>query len=660
MLSEWRRRLRRGVLIGALLAGSAAAGPAAAGVAAPAAPTFTVNSLGDAVAVAPLASGPCETVTGNHTCTLRAAIMKANHYAGGGATIILAAGIYVLAIARAGLDDETNGDLNLTQAATLLGAGAATTIIDGNQIDRVLSVGLHVTVTLSDLTLRNGLAPSNAGGILSNGNLTLNRVVVSGNRSPDGSSGGALVSLEGALTLNNSLVADNITGGSGGGIYNATDGVATVNNSVVSGNLTASGGYGAGIANSGRLTLNNSLVSGNQTTPQNGNPSAGFGGGIANFSGVLTMTNSTVSNNSAYAGGGGLWNAGVTNSYFSTIAGNLADSRATLAGTGGGIDNQGSVNLKGSLLGQNYTGSISNDGHGTISSLDYNLIETTTGLTLTGQTANNVTGSDPQIDSARDNGGPTPTRALLEGSPAIDAVPTNQCLDPFGAPLHVDQRGQPRPLSGACDIGAFEGSAPTFGYWRNLVLNGDAEGAAGSPSGAFVGVPIWLSKGTLLTTVPYNAPGGFPSVPTDTVPANHGDNFFAGGIGPGSGAQQVIDLSGLGVSIDEGAVTYEFSADLGGLASQGDYAVTEADFYDGTGPTLVGVEVLGPVTAADRGNQTSLLHRAASNPVPVGTRSVVVYVNMTRTAFTYNDAYADNIALVLLPRASLFLPLTRR
>ena len=52
--------------------------------AAPAAPTFIVNSPADVIASAPLDNGVCETAPGNGVCTLRAAIMKANHYPGGG------------------------------------------------------------------------------------------------------------------------------------------------------------------------------------------------------------------------------------------------------------------------------------------------------------------------------------------------------------------------------------------------------------------------------------------------------------------------------------------------------------------------------------------------------------------------------------------------
>jgi len=59
--------------------------------AAPNAPTFTVNSMDDVVAAAPLNDGICATAYNsgvpNGVCTLRAAIMKTNHYPGGGVTI---------------------------------------------------------------------------------------------------------------------------------------------------------------------------------------------------------------------------------------------------------------------------------------------------------------------------------------------------------------------------------------------------------------------------------------------------------------------------------------------------------------------------------------------------------------------------------------------
>jgi len=49
-----------------------------------------------------------------------------------------------------------------------------------------------------------------------------------------------------------------------------------------------------------------------------------------------------------------------------------------------------------------------------------------------------------------DNGGPTMTHALLQGSVAIDTIPGAMCE------VDEDQRGEPRPAGGMCDVGAFE------------------------------------------------------------------------------------------------------------------------------------------------------------------------------------------------------------
>src|SRR5215471_14535263 len=63
-----------------------------------AAVTFMVNSPSDVVASAPLDNGVCETAPGNGVCTLRAAIMKANHTPGGPHTVNVPANLYTLII----------------------------------------------------------------------------------------------------------------------------------------------------------------------------------------------------------------------------------------------------------------------------------------------------------------------------------------------------------------------------------------------------------------------------------------------------------------------------------------------------------------------------------------------------------------------------------
>ena len=77
---------------------------------------------------------------------------------------------------------------------------------------------------------------------------------------------------------------------------------------------------------------------------------------------------------------------------------------------------------------------------------------------LVGTTASPL---DPRLGPLQDNGGPTPTMALLPGSPALNAG-DNSAQSVVGS---FDQRGQgfARVASGAIDIGAFEAQPTTPG-----------------------------------------------------------------------------------------------------------------------------------------------------------------------------------------------------
>jgi hypothetical protein len=61
-----------------------------------------------------------------------------------------------------------------------------------------------------------------------------------------------------------------------------------------------------------------------------------------------------------------------------------------------------------------------------------------------------VSSMDLALGPLADNGGPTMTHALLSGSVAIDVIPEAMCQ------ATEDQRGEPRPAGGMCDVGAFE------------------------------------------------------------------------------------------------------------------------------------------------------------------------------------------------------------
>jgi hypothetical protein len=677
-------------------------------VASPAAPTFTVTTGSDAAAdLGDTNYSVCRTATFNTTCTLRAAIMKANRYPGGGVTIIVPSGAYTITLPPSGENDETTGDLNITQTVTIVGAGAANSIVDGGSVDRVFRIESGATVMLTAITIRHGLEQYGfpissplfeGGGIYNEGLLTLNSTVITENV---GYASGGGISNFGTLTVTNSLIAGNALtagGSNAGGLFNG--GTATLNNTSVTANYAL---FDGGIANGGTMVLNNVTVSANTSfgggaidnqggwltlnnSTISGNNSAGGiynastlvlnnvtisantntyygGGGITNVSpGTLTLNNSTISANSTTGSGGAIANSGTTRLFHVTIAGNLADSDAVGGNrTGGGISNTlGTVELWNTLVVENFHGSIADDCAGDpLTSWDYNYIQTTAGCSIGGPaTTHNVYGGDALLGPLQNNGGATETRALWVGSPALDQIPSAQCRDSYATAPQPDQRGVARPINGLCDIGAFEGAQPTPLFNRNLIRNGNAENSAGSLTGAYVGTANWTNALGQFTAVPYNAPGGYP-VLTDTIPLDHGYNFFSGGNVASSFGTQMVTVTAISTTIDTGLVNYVLSGDFGGYATQEDYARLTVFFIDGIGG-LIGSNQIGDVTAAQRGNATGLLHRSANGIVPIGTRTISIRAAMYRvSAGVSNDGYADNLSLVLKP-LSVYLPLVLR
>ena len=316
-------------------------------------------------------------------------------------------------------------DLNVTKNLTIRGPGAhLLTISSGNSSHGVL-VFREASVTISDLTV----------------------ALAGQNFKSQGTTYHSKLSNYGTLTLTNSTVSG-ITAAGGGNIYNAKGGTLTLTNSTVSGSS-----YG-GIKNDGTLTLINSTISGNRAS--------GDGGGISNnTNGTLTLTNSTIVGNTSGQRGGGLAVLGrQVDITFCTMYGNTA------AGDGGGLaiengyhNKPSQVTMRNSLvagnaapIGPEITGQLTSDG--------YNLIQDSSGVTFadplkqhhTDVSVQNLT--DVKIDPLlRNNGGPTPTLALLLGSPAIDRIPLKACLlNTIG----TDQRGVKRPQGATCDIGAYE------------------------------------------------------------------------------------------------------------------------------------------------------------------------------------------------------------
>ena len=398
--------------------------------------TFQVNTTLDGIDD-DTSDGVCHTAA--NTCTLRAAIMQANQSGGAGATIVLPAGTYVLSRPPSGSDGDDSGDLNLTTPAggdpliTISGAGAATTIIDANQIDRVLRVDSSRTALIRNLAIRGGYATYEGGGILNYGTLTLDGVVIGPqNRSLD--LGGGL-SNEGNLTLRNSSVDGNVSDLGGGGLFNGQ--VAIVNASTFAFNT----GY--------------------------------LGGGIYNYR-LLTLIDSTIVGNEALSDGGGIYGVedtdSATNIYSSTIAYNDADEDRDGIGSGGGVhiasgNSTTGFNLRNTLVtGNFYANSPQTDdcavsSGATLDSYGVNLIGSSDGCTIStvigfwGYFVGN-------LGALQNNGGPTDTVALLNNSynNAIDAAGPypEGCVDDQGNTIATDQRGFARSAGAWCDVGAYE------------------------------------------------------------------------------------------------------------------------------------------------------------------------------------------------------------
>jgi hypothetical protein len=170
----------------------------------------------------------------------------------------------------------------------------------------------------------------------------------------------------------------------------------------------------------------------------------------------------------------------------------------------------------------------------------------------------------------------------------------------------------------------------------NLIVNGDAEAGAGAASSSeIVAPPGWRVAGQF-TAVQYGASGGFPDK-TTAGPPHRGQNFFAGGNAPLSTASQAVSLADYGSEIATGKAKFVLDGWLGGYGSQGDFATVTMVFKNQSGATVGAPATLGPVTPADRNNQTGSVRQTARGLVPAGAASARVTVTLTRLEGAYND-----------------------
>jgi beta-glucanase (GH16 family) len=316
----------------------------------------------------------------------------------------------------------TSGPLTLGRSVTIDAAEAPGLTISGNDTDRVVIVDAATTATIRHATLAHGYGWQLAGGVLNNGALTLDHVGVTENTmatdAGDFWQGGGGIYCGAGATLNlvDSTVSDNKAAWSGGGVYAFFGTTTNIVRSTISGNL--SNDVGGGIRSLGNTTLTNSTVSGNTAT-------GWHGGAIFQTDGNLALSSSTVANN---------------------VGPDWAPSAIFIGQFGGGF--VPTLTLANTIFTGNQWYACERFASGTAA----NVISGGHNVVQDGSC--NPVASDQIVWDARigplgDNGGPTPTHALLAGSPAIDAGEDAACPA-------TDQRGVARPQGAHCDVGSFE------------------------------------------------------------------------------------------------------------------------------------------------------------------------------------------------------------
>jgi CSLREA domain-containing protein len=446
-----------------------------------------------------------------------------------------------------GILNNSTGTLNITNCtlsgntAAMTGANTANTGSGGgifnastgnvNVINSMLSgnVALATNAFTNNTSRGGGIYNASTGTVtVTSSTLSNNSGVTNGLATVNSSLGGGIYNHDtGAVNVISSTLSNNaVTSGgavtsnqsNGGGIYNFGAGTVTVTGSTLSNNsATANGGSnngnngnGGGIYNgstgivkvTGSTLANNSAAaSGNSVTSN-----SGLGGGIYCGTGTVYVTNSTLASNTVTASGspattnstrgGGIYSPGatltVTNSTLSSNVASASGSNPSRQG-GGMFCVIGTTNVKNSIVAGN-TATTNPDVFGTFTSQGYNLIGNNTGGSgFTNGVNNDQAGSagfplDPLLGPLQNNGGPTQTMALLNGSPAVDkgAAATDPAT---GNSITTDQRGSLRPVDHPgiapatggdnSDIGAFE--IPSSNCPPNLTVNDTGDGADVTP-----------------------------------------------------------------------------------------------------------------------------------------------------------------------------------
>lgn len=236
----------------------------------------------------------------------------------------------------------TGGFITISDDVTIVGPGFNDLTISGNDASRHFVVSDSspssvINVTISGLTLTNGMTTANGGAITNDENLTLDTMKIVRNTSAN--DGGAIINRN-TLTIINTIISYNTSGDSGGAIDNDGATTVTIRGSSIKNN--AAGGAAGAIDNdaNGTLTITSTSINDNRTESN---------GGAIDNGGTLNITGSTFAENFSMEEGGAIENSGTAMITDSTFTGNLSGE------SGGAIDNFGGIlTIIGSLLSGNF------------------------------------------------------------------------------------------------------------------------------------------------------------------------------------------------------------------------------------------------------------------------------------------------------------------
>ncbi len=369
-----------------------------------------------------IGDGRCRSTLPSGACTLRAAIQESNALPDSN-TVQLDRRTH-----RLTLPDR----LAVTHRVRVMGSNTTETVIDGMDRGQGVFAFEGSLAWLHDLTITRG-GPSDRGG------------------------GGISIRNGATVSLANVLIRDNEAFTGGGGIQVENGSLFLLDSSVSENRATGAFAGGIWLNEGGTLTMDRSTIDANTSNRC---------GAIYNF-GRITVSNSTISGNSARSDGrgtGGIINIGTAHLNNVTIYNNSSNSPGDAQSSGGLLVTEGATTtMSNTIIAGNTHGSAVGDCTGTVTSRGYNLIENAADCTLTGIVAGNITDRDPRLLPLAFNFGAATRSHLPAGtSPAISAghPQVGPGVTTLGRCEVRDQAGRIRQLTGAgrrCDIGSVEG-----------------------------------------------------------------------------------------------------------------------------------------------------------------------------------------------------------